>query len=109
MEYLQPCVKKGKFMSKLKKVVDTSLALAPNTTCGVTSTTKRTNPDGSITTTTEVKPSYSGAVKGALAGAAAGSIIPGVGTAIGGAVGGLIGLVFGPAGDTDKSNKDSSQ
>ena len=98
-------------MSNLEKVVKVAVTAPETLTPGVGVVTRTThkNSDGSTTTTTEVKPSYSGAVKGALAGAAAGSIIPGVGTAIGGAVGGLIGLVFGPAGDTDKSNKDSSQ
>ena len=98
-------------MSNLEKVVKVAVT-APETLTpevGVVTRKKHKNSDGSTTTTTEVKPSYSGAVKGALAGAAAGSIIPGVGTAIGGAVGGLIGLVFGPAGETDKSNKDSTQ
>ena len=88
-------------MSKLEKMAKVA---QPS---GLVTQKKYKNSDGSTTTTTEVKPSYSGAVKGALAGAAAGSIIPGVGTAIGGAVGGLIGLVFGPAGETDKSNKES--
>ena len=96
-------------MSNLEKVVKVAVTAPETLTPGVVRRTTHKNSDGSTTTTTEVKPSYSGAVKGALAGAAAGSIIPGVGTAIGGAVGGLIGLVFGPAGETDKSNKDSTQ
>ena len=54
-------------------------------------------PDGSERTTTEIKPSASGAKAGAAAGAVIGSAVPVVGTAAGALVGGIVGFIFGPA------------
>lgn len=54
-------------------------------------------PDGSEKTTTEIKPSASGAKAGAAAGAVIGSAVPVVGTAAGALVGGIVGYIFGPA------------
>ena len=53
--------------------------------------------DGSERTTTEIKPSASGAKAGAAAGAVIGSAVPVVGTAAGALVGGIVGFIFGPA------------
>lgn len=100
-------------MSNLEKVIKVALTPSETVTKGAVTITKRKNPDGSTTTTTEVEPSKNGAIKGAIAGMAVGSMIPVVGTAIGavvgGAVGGLIGGIFGPSDKSDKSHQNNNE
>lgn len=65
--------------------------------CDAVSRTVYKMPDGSERTTTEIKPSASGAKAGAAAGAVIGSAVPVIGTAAGALIGGVVGFIFGPA------------